>query len=67
MAHAMALMANIWKGKDVKPFTTEDFMPKVKEEGSAAEQQSWQQQLSIVQALHAAFKANQEQKRLKAG
>jgi hypothetical protein len=42
-------------------------MPKVKEEGSAAEQQSWQQQLSIVQALHAAFKANQEQKRLKAG
>lgn len=60
MANQMALLANIWKGKDVKAFTAEDFMPKPKED--AEQKQTWQQQLAIVKQLNAAFKGTTKKK-----
>lgn len=57
----MSLLANIHRGKDVKAFTPDDFMPK--EKGSTAEQaQTWQQQLAMVQMLNAAFKGKRVKK-----
>jgi hypothetical protein len=61
MANQMSLLANIWKGKDVKPFTVDDFMPKPKEE--AEQPQTWQQQLFIVQQLQAALQGAAKKKK----
>lgn len=46
------VLANAWRGKNVKPLTTEDFMPKVKVRSN---QQTAKQMLSTVRLLNAAF------------
>lgn len=46
------VLANAWRGKNVKPFTTDDFMPKSK---AKSRQQTSSQMLSTVRLLNAAF------------
>lgn len=45
-------LANIYRAKNQKAFTPQDFMPGVKESENARQTQTWQEQLALVRQLN---------------